>query len=158
MINIKDPNIHKPKSYDEWCEYYEIKTGEKVEQPQGFVTYFLEDRGFAQYKADFDGSVLFIYQVTGDGRFWRDVGELLCSINGLKAIVTITPRNIKPYLRLFGFKITQELEKDNQKRFICKDNQGRDVIATHYGTAFMGKPMYTVTQYIKGESELQNGW
>ena len=50
----------KAKTFDEWVEYYEQKTGDKYKCPNGYRVYYLPDRGFAQIARS--GEMLLIYR------------------------------------------------------------------------------------------------
>ncbi len=140
------------KTLAEWIILYESKTNDKVELPKGFQLYFLPERGFCQYKVDIDNKMLIVYQLCGDAKFWRDVGELICLVNKLDSISTICTRNILAYIRFWGWKIKQQFDVNNQKRFICEDTQGRKIIITHKHIDGNGDVAYWVTHYITERS------
>ena len=133
----------KPHTLEEWINFYENKSKEEFEVPNGFIFNWLPTRGFSLMKPDPEGGMLIIYATCGDGKFWRDVGEMLALNNGLT----------KPYIRFWGWKIVRQTEVDGQKRFFCKDNLGRNVVITHKCICDdTHLPCYYVTQYlIKGE-------
>ena len=97
-----------------------------------------------------------IFSTCGDGRFWRDVNEMLALNNGMTKLMTICIRKIEPYIRFWGWKITKQQEVNGQKRYFCIDNIGRNVLITHRGfNEEASLPTYTVTQYlIKGEGPM----
>ena len=142
--------IIESETLNYWIEKYERKTGEQFKVPKGFRLFFLPARGFAQFKVDQQGKMLVVYQLCGDANFWRDLGEIICWQNDLRYISTICTRSIKPYIRLFGWSIISEFEKNSQKRFICKDKQDRKIIITHKGKDTDEKlPTYWVTHYLR---------
>ena len=77
----------KAKTFDEWVEYYEQKTGDKYKCPNGYRVYYLPDRGFAQIARS--GEMLLIYIICGDGKFWRDFAEVIATASGCKAMGSI---------------------------------------------------------------------
>lgn len=146
MIN-KD-NTHKEKTLQAWIDMYEKKTGDKAVLPEGFSLYWLPNRGFAEYKIDEKNNILLIYIICGDGKFWRDLGELICRLNHLKCISSILTRNIEAYIRFWRWEIVKVQNKDEKKRFICRDQLNRFVIITYKGADDNGSPAYWVTQFI----------
>lgn len=87
-----------------YIKKYEKRTKEKFEPKHGFKLFYLPDRGFCEYKITDD--MVMIYQLCGDGKFWRDYGVLLAQLTGRKVIGTICIyKNIKAYIRFWGFKI-----------------------------------------------------
>ena len=120
------------KTFEEWVEIYEKKSGDKHICPEGYVTLYEPVKGYAQYKVNPEKSRLFIYETCGDGRYWYDKGVEICRDNGIPYLVTICTRRIMPYLRLMGGKIkvkTIQPERHNGykiegvnhlgKRFFC---------------------------------------
>jgi len=143
----------KPHTLEEWIQFYEDKTKDKFELPQGMRLMWLPHRGFMVVAIDLNIKVLLIYLTCGDGKFWRDVAEMLALNNGLTKLMTICTRKIEPYIRFWRWKITDKQEKDGQIRYFCKDDMDRDVLVTHRGVdEKSGQATYYVTQYlIKGE-------
>ena len=137
------------RTITEWAKLYEDKTGDKAELPAGFKLYFLPERGFAMYKPDETGKIMLIYRVCGDAKFWHDVAEIIAYQLGLKCFATIITRNVKAYIRFWNWTIVEETTIDSQKRFLCHDNQGREVIITHKGIQKNGEPSYWCTQYLQ---------
>ena len=56
---------------EEYIAKYEKRTGEKFEPKIGFKLFYLPARGFCEYKIDTDKNMVMIYQLCGDGKFWR---------------------------------------------------------------------------------------
>lgn len=142
-------SVGKSRTLEEWIKFYEDKTGDPVLLPVGFQMFWLAERGFCQYKIDVEGKMLIIYQVSGDAKFWHDMGEVICLANNLDYMATICTRNIKAYIRFWQWSIVEEFDINNQKRFICKDINGRKVVITHQGINDKGNPTYYVTQSMK---------
>lgn len=133
-------------SINEWIKRYEDKTGDEFVLPAGFQLFWLPNRGFAQYR--FYEGMLVVYQLCGDIHFWYDLACLMCIQNGGNAVSTICTCPIKPYLRLLGFEIKEEEDREGKKRYICKDKFGRKVVATYRSTDDTGCDSYFVTSYM----------
>ena len=135
-------------SLKEWIKIYEDKTGDTFGVPEGYRFFYMAERGFASMKPDFKTRLMVVYQVCGDGKFWRDFAELTFAVPlGLDAVCTICTRPIKPYIRGFGWEILDEQCKDGQYRFLCQDSSGRPVMITHKDVQPSGLPEYWVTHY-----------
>lgn len=142
-------NYTTPHTLEEWIQFYEKKSKEKFEVPKGFIFNWLPTRGFSVMKADVEGKILMIFSTCGDGKFWRDVGEMLALNNGFRCLMTICIRKIEPYIRFWGWKIVKAQEVNGQKRYFCVDDIGRNVLITHRGLNIeTGLPSYAVTQYL----------
>ena len=146
-------NYNTPHTLDEWIRFYEDKSGEKLEVPKNFIFQWHPYRGFSVMMPDLEGKILMIYSTCGDGRFWRDVAEMLALNNGMTKLMTICIRKIEPYIRFWHWKIQNVQEVDGQKRYFCIDDMERNVLITHRGVnEETNLPTYVVTQYlIKGE-------
>ncbi|MDR1702316.1 MAG: hypothetical protein LBR56_06030 [Sporomusaceae bacterium] len=137
-------------SLDKWIKRYEEKTKDKFETPAGFTLYYLPERGFAQFAVDPTTKSLIIYQLCGDALFWHDLGIIMCQQQGLHNLCSICTRNIKPYIRLFGWKIIKEEEIEGMKRFYCLAADGGNVLITYaWLNEDTGAPNYYVTQEVK---------
>lgn len=135
-------------SLKEWIKIYEDKTGDTFGVPEGYRFFYMAERGFASMKPDFKTRLMVVYQVCGDGKFWRDFAELAFAVPlGLDAVCTICTRPIKPYIRGFGWEILDEQQKGGQYRFLCQDSSGRPVMITHKDVQPSGLPEYWVTHY-----------
>lgn len=135
-------------SLKEWIKIYEDKTGDTFGIPEGYRFFYMAERGFASMKPDFKTRLMVVYQVCGDGKFWRDFAEMTFAVPlGLDAVCTICTRPIKPYIRGFGWEILDEQCKDGQYRFLCQDSSGRPVMITHKDVQENGLPEYWVTHY-----------
>lgn len=132
----------------EWVRIYEEKTGDTAALPKGFRLFYLAERGFAMLMADPESRIMFVWQVCGDGKFWRDFAELQCAAADLDYICTICTREILPYIRGFGWKIVRQEERDGKRRFSCRDSVGRKVLITHMCLKDDGRPQYYVTHYL----------
>ena len=122
----------KAHSLKEWIKIYEEKTGDNFDLPEDYRLFYMAERGFASMKPDLKTRLMVVYQVCGDGKFWRDYAELTFAVPmGLDAVCTICTRPIRPYIRGFGWEILDEQCKDGQCRFLCQDSTGRAVMITH---------------------------
>lgn len=137
---------------EEWIKRYEEKTGDDFMLPPGFTLYWLPNRGFAEYR--YVDDILVVYQLCGDIHFWYDLACLLCIQKGGVSVSTVCTCPIRPYLRLLGFKVREEYEKNGKYRFICEDKLGRKVIATYRSTDDTGCDTYFVSSYM---SEMYGG-
>lgn len=140
----------KAHSLKEWIKIYEEKTGDNFGLPEGYRLFYMAERGFASMKPDLKTRLMVVYQVCGDGKFWRDYAELTFAVPmGLDAVCTICTRPIRPYIRGFGWEILDEQCKDGQYRFLCQDSTGRAVMITHKDEQENGLPEYWVTHYCQ---------
>lgn len=141
------------KSLKDWIELYEAKVKEKAELPSGFSLVYLADRGFTILKPDTESKMMVIYQVCGDGKFWRDYAELKALELGLEVLGSICVRRFAPYIRAFGWELLDtECYINNDEthhRYLCQDSTGRAVLFSHKGfDEDTGEPQYWVTQYL----------
>lgn len=111
---------------DEWIKKYEEKTGDKHELLPGYNEQYLSDRGYCQYGIDTENGSLVIYETCGDGKFWYDVGLLICKEKKLQRLITLVTRPIKAHLRFFGGKIQNEtVAEDGSYRISGVNHNGR---------------------------------
>ena len=110
---------------NEWIKKYEDSTGEKFKPHPQFRLFFLPERGFCEYHSD--GNLLMIYQLCGDGKFWYDYATLLALLTSCKNIGTICIRkNVKAYIRFWGYKITSIDNLDGGlHRYHCINKYGK---------------------------------
>lgn len=107
------------KTLDEWIELYNKKVSGGFERDKRFTLFYLAEKGFAEL-ATSDTMVL-IYQVCGEIKFWRFFAETVARKLGYKSLGTILARPIKPYLRLICF-VPYKIEKTPQgDRYFCTD-------------------------------------
>ena len=106
---------------EEYIKKYEEKTRDKFKPKDGFKLFYLPDRGFCEIGVTtvFDKQkMMIIYQLCGDGKFWRDFALLLAQTLKIDKLGSICIRkNIKAYIRFWGFKITKK-EPLNDGSFI----------------------------------------
>lgn len=116
------------KTIKEWIEIYEKKTSEKFNPKSDRQTVFDSEKGFCQI--GFSGAKLFVYQVCGDGKYWRNLVERLARRFGVEICETYCVRkNIRAFIRLLGYRITKVDEKNNPKHFWVEDANGNPAVA-----------------------------
>ena len=110
----------------EWIAKYEQKTNDRFEPKDGFKLFYLPERGFCELRIDQDQQMVLLWQVCGDGRFWRDFAEGVGQIFGYRRFGTIGIRyGAKAYMRLFGFGVTgEETLPDGNKRYYGAGGRG----------------------------------
>ena len=133
------------KTYEEWVAFYEKKTGEKFERGGGYATFFFPDRGFCEMKATRD--MIIVNQLVGDGKFWRQVAEVLAKERGYHHLGTwAIRRNILAYIRFWGFYVERIEElPDGKKRYFCKDKEGKKGLVSPAFCYESGRQAYFVT-------------
>ena len=103
---------------EEYIKKYKEKTKDKFKPKNGFKLFYLPDRGFCEIGVTTDKSLLTIYQLCGDGKFWRDYATLTAQNLNIKKIGSICIRkNVEAYIRFWGFKVTKK-EPLNDGSFI----------------------------------------
>lgn len=141
----------KGKTLEEWIKIYEEKTEDEFNLPKDFRLFYLAERGFASMKLDLEGKMVIVYQVCGDGKFWRDFAELaFAGPFGLDAVCSICTREIYPYIRAFNWEIIEKQEKKPlEYRFLCRDSIGRPILITHIEVNEKTLlPKYWVSHYV----------
>lgn len=123
------------KTLNEYIEMYEKHTGEKFEFNYNFSFFYSPAHGFCEYSLK--GDSLYIWQMCGDGRFWLDIAIKTCVMFGLKSFASFVIRKPKPFIRFLGFRITEALEKDGCKKYICVNDLGEKLTATQYGDRYI---------------------
>lgn len=134
---------------EKYIEKYEQRTGEKFEPKQGFKLFYLPDRGFCEYRVNTDDDIVMIYQLSGDGKFWRDFGLLLAQLTHCSHLGTICSRdNIKAYIRFWGYEIDREEPlPDGLVRYHCKqkNNNKPGLCSPAWTDKETGKVSYFIT-------------
>lgn len=117
------------RTLDEWISYYNRKTPEKFERDTRFELFFSPDKGFCEVGQS--GKMLIINQLAGDGRFWKAKVSDAARAAGLHVCGTwCIRRNIRAYIRLFGYHVTWAEDLGGLKRYHCKDADGRKGLAS----------------------------
>lgn len=136
------------KTFDEWVAHYEKHSGEDFSPHKGCKLFFIPERGFCEIAIGDD--LLIIYQLSGDARFWHDFCLCLCDVLNLRAIGTICTRNVKSYIRFWGYAITDTVHlPDGQEQYFCQHK--RNDWTARLSPAWLkgGHPAYYVTEYLK---------
>lgn len=129
------------KTLEEWIEFYEKKTKEKFERDKRFELFYLPEKGFAEVMNT--GKMLWVNQMCGDFKFWRDVVEKLTRQFGYSHAGTFCIRHIKAYIRMAGF-VPYRIEHTEQgDRYFCTDK--------HTGQKGLASPAGENTYYITWE-------
>lgn len=142
------------KTLDDWIKTYEAKTKDKFERKPSFELFFVPDRGFAEVATD--GASLYVWQLCGDGHWWIERFLEACERFNLQRIVTVeTRKNIRAYIRFWGFKIDAVVTADNgAKRFYCSQKNGSDtMIASTAWQNVDGTEAYAVTWEVRKKME-----
>lgn len=112
------------RTLDEWISYYNRKTPEKFERDTRFELFFSPDKGFCEVGQL--GKFLIINQLAGDGRYWKEKVSAAARAAGIRVCGTwCIRRNIRAYIRLFGYKVEWTEDLGGLKRYHCKDADGR---------------------------------
>lgn len=104
-----------------WIDKFNRDTGDKFERDNRFELFFLPDKGFCELGTT--DNMLIINQLCGDGRFWKDkVDEVARQLGSISFCgCTCIVRNIKAYIRLFGYKIESVVSlSDGASQFLCR--------------------------------------
>lgn len=108
------------KSFEEWKEFYEKKTGKKFELEDNYKLLFRPDKGFCAISVS-DNAIL-VGAVSGDGKFWKNAAETLAKYMNFKFCrTTYIRKNIHAYIRLFGYHITKITETNGLKSIESKN-------------------------------------
>ena len=91
----------------------------KFEVDPRYRLFYFPDRGFAQFKVT--DKMLIINQICGDGKFWKQVAEVLASACGVNHLGTWCVRNVEVYIRFWGFTADciEYLQKEDCSRYHC---------------------------------------
>lgn len=137
-------------TFDEWVDFYNSKNPQDpFNRDERFNLLFLEDKGFCEVV--FDEQMVFIGQVCGDARYWLKNIEDAARKIGIRHGGTVDIRSqIKAYLRLFGYKITETIDlPDGNKRYLAVHREtGRKLRASPAFSYDDGKLAYGVTWEI----------
>ena len=115
------------ETFEEYIKIYEKKTKDKFVQNKACKLFYLPERGFCELMVAPNNSMITIYQVCGDGKFWKDFATLFAQILGIKKLGSICIReNILAYIRLWGYKVTKkEPLSDGSFIYYAENNEGK---------------------------------
>jgi hypothetical protein len=94
-----------PKTFEEWAEAYEERSGERVDPIPSMLIAFDKDKGFMTYIVDERRKVLLICHVCGDGKHWKNkTWEIFNQLQpyGFTAVEVCTMKNPKLFHRYVG--------------------------------------------------------
>ncbi|MGE1061183.1 hypothetical protein NXG27_00835 [Megasphaera paucivorans] len=134
------------KSLKDWIQEYEKGTGNKFECLKDFTLWYLPNRGFCQFTMLPNEKLIFIRDTCNDAHFWRDTMECLAHQYGYDFLMTLCIRHILPYIRYFGWTIEQKFTVNGFKRYICSDQENREIVITAKYVGVHGEIYYYVTQ------------
>jgi hypothetical protein len=110
---------------EEWISLYEKKTESKFKPNPNFKLLFFPERGFCEVAFAPKTKMVMAYQLCGDGRFWKRVLDSLAIVLGYEHCGAILIRQVKAYIRLFGYRITsKDALTDGNFIYYAKDNDG----------------------------------
>ena len=139
------------RSFIEWAQLYEKKSGEEYAPNPGFTTLFQPDKGFCEVKYDFEKKMILVFQLCGNGKFWKKTVEELARRQGFTRGGAIAIRNLKPYIRLWGFSVVkEEPQEDGTVKYTGVDKEGNVGTAAPYFKRSNGEWAYYVIWNIKG--------
>ena len=90
------------RSLGEWEDWYEKRTGEAFELGEGENILWHPEKGFASWAISVNE--LYIHQVAGDGRYWKDALTLLARSLGLHSAFLWSARNPEALKRRLGLR------------------------------------------------------
>ena len=135
------------RTLGEWIEFYNKKAPEKFKRDERFTLFYLPDKGFCELFAS--EKIVLMWQVCGDGRFWKKFAEDVARKFNLKVCATLcTRREVKAWIRSFGFKIDKVEDKDGFKRYHSTDKGGNWGLMTEV-VSKSGNHEYWVTWGVK---------
>lgn len=112
---------------EEYIKLYEKKTKDKFKPKDGFKLFYFPDRGFCEIGVTtvYNGQkMMIIYQLCGDGKFWRDYATLTAQNLNIKKIGSICIRkNVEAYIRFWEFKITKKEPLDDGSFIYYAENK-----------------------------------
>ena len=112
---------------EEYIKLYEKKTKDKFKPKDGFKLFYFPDRGFCEIGVTtvYNGQkMMIIYQLCGDGKFWRDYATLTAQNLNIKKIGSICIRkNVEAYIIFWGVKITKKEPLDNGSFIYYAENK-----------------------------------
>ena len=127
---------------DEWIAYYNKKTPEPFQPDERMEFFFHPDKGFCE--VGMSEKSVFIGQLAGDGRWWKDQVDNMARIMGRRrGTCFFCRRSVPAYLRLFGYHVEGTEKTGEYTRYVCahKDS-GKYLTASPTGHFFHGIQLY----------------
>ena len=102
---------------DEWIAFYNKKTPEPFVRDERYELFFLPDKGFCEVGQTED--MVIVRALAGDARFWHNkVSEMAAQVGIKMGGTWCIRKEIKAYIRLFGFKVYKtEQTADGKTRY-----------------------------------------
>lgn len=114
---------------NDWIKKYESKTKEKFEPKQGFELVYFPEHGFAEICVKENS--IFVWQLCGDARWWFNALTAVVRQMRLKYITSLIIRKVRPFIRIFGYKIDDVITANNgTQRFNCSSKDGGKMTAS----------------------------
>lgn len=136
------------KSFEEWVEQYEKKTGVKFEPDDRATLHFDPEKGFAEVGVL--KNMVIIGQLAGDAKYWKRLAEEFARKLNISHLGTWCIRNIEAYIRFFGVEI-EEIEDagGNLKRYHGRiKDTGKPALFSPRSINSAGNIVYMVTWEI----------
>jgi hypothetical protein len=130
-----------------WIKFYEKKTGEKFIRKDDFALLFFPDKGFAEIGVSTSLQTILVHRVCGDLRAWRMVIESFMQFAGYHKMTAIVIRHMKPFIRLWGAKITNEYEAGYGPVYEIEFSNGKG--KCYPVSKIGGEPQYLVMLEVK---------
>ena len=113
---------------NDWIKIYEKKTQRKFRRNEKAEFIFDANNGFCEIS--FEKQKIFVHKICGNGKHWKKFVEYVARNFGIEICKAICIRkNIRAYIRAFGYHITKTNEKNNLKCFHAEDADGNKGIA-----------------------------
>lgn len=89
------------RTFREWIEFYEKKTGEVYEPDEKMQLLFDVENGFMEWGIDEKRNALIIGKTAGNGKLWEALALRMARTRGLSRLLTFTRRNPVAYMRRY---------------------------------------------------------
>jgi hypothetical protein len=122
-------------NFEEWVSVYDNKNPrDPFERDKRYNLLFSEDKGFCEVA--FDKDMVFIGQLCGDARYWKEQIDDVARKLGIHHGGTINIRDqIRAYMRLFGYKQIEVIDlPDGNKQYLA--------VHKKTGKGFRASPAY----------------
>lgn len=114
------------RAFGEYLRMFEEKTGKPFRRNRGAKMFYYPERGFAEIGVDREHSIVVLFNVSGDGMFWRRIAEMMAELLEIPCCGTIALRGIKAYIRRYGYRVEHvEHTEEGMERYFCVGADGR---------------------------------